>query len=329
MPQENQPTEGEKKEFLKREEISTMEKEVAGLRENEAQKEKERIASLNTEGKPVPPSPPSGPQEKNPEEPGLLIPKSAGKNTAFLKIIIRAGIIIFFFLIGLSIYWFLFVNNSAKESPQKNEPANNEPLNENPPETVIPAGGEATSSEPEEENPPAEEEPQDSEPEKETGPSIINRILSWGHYTPKTPRTIDTLIIHSAYNALGGDVYSVDKVIEEFRIYKVASHYLIDRNGIIYSLAPEKDVAYHAGTGVMPDGARKNVINNFSIGIELIYKNTDSPSPAQYEALAELTRYLKNNHPLISNNILGHENISSTKTDPWNFDWEYFDSLIE
>ena len=32
--------------------------------------------------------------------------------------------------------------------------------------------------------------------------NIINKIISWGHYTPSQSRKIDTLIIHSAYNAL-------------------------------------------------------------------------------------------------------------------------------
>tara|TARA_Y100000310_G_scaffold135656_3_gene134530 strand:- start:1887 stop:3383 length:1497 start_codon:yes stop_codon:yes gene_type:complete len=48
MPKEEEKKE-ERQEFLKREEIRTMEKDISGLREKEAKKERERIAKIKTE----------------------------------------------------------------------------------------------------------------------------------------------------------------------------------------------------------------------------------------------------------------------------------------
>ena len=161
-------------------------------------------------------------------------------------------------------------------------------------------------------------------------PSIVERILNWGYHVPETPRIIDTIIIHSAYNAIGGDVHDIEKVIEEFRTYGVTPHYLITRDGIIYQLAPDEAIAYHAGYGKMPDGSRKNIINFFSIGIELIHTKTESPNETQYQSLTQLTKQLREQYNIIFENILGHNQITpERKDDPWNFDWEYFKSLLE
>lgn len=163
---------------------------------------------------------------------------------------------------------------------------------------------------------------------KETTSLIFDKFVKWGHKTPLAPRAINTIIVHSVYDALGQDLYSLDGVIEEFKLYHVSSHYLIDRNGSIYRLVADKDIAYHAGTSKMPDG-RINV-NNFSIGIELIYHETESPVEAQYQSLAQLVKYLQSKYEIPSTYILGHKDIApSRKTDPWNFDWGKFNEMLK
>jgi len=153
--------------------------------------------------------------------------------------------------------------------------------------------------------------------------------LAWGYYIPGTPRTIDTIIIHSAYNAMGGDIHSLEGVLEEFELYKVTSHFIISRDGIIYQLAPEEAIAYHAGRGQMPDGSRKNVINNYSLGIELIYSETESPNDIQIEKLVELVSYFINKYEIPTENILEHEDVSlSGKEDMWNFEREELINLL-
>jgi hypothetical protein len=147
--------------------------------------------------------------------------------------------------------------------------------------------------------------------------NIISKLVSWG-YEKSGVRIIDTIIIHSSYNALGGDEYDVNKLISEYKSYGVSPHYLIDRQGKIYQLVVDKNIAYHAGASQAPDG-RKSV-NNFSIGIELMNTKEDKYTNEQYASLKNLIANLKNDYKI--KYVLGHNQIASDrKTDPWNFDW--------
>jgi len=152
---------------------------------------------------------------------------------------------------------------------------------------------------------------------KEDSIKVKNKLVSWG-FSVSSGRLIDTIILHSSYNALGGDEYDLDKLIYEYKEYGVAPHYLIDRKGDIYKLVEDKNIAYHAGVSKMPDG--RNSVNNFSIGIEIINTKTDDYEKEQYEATQKLIDYLKKEYKV--KYILGHEEIApDRKTDPWNFDW--------
>jgi hypothetical protein len=148
---------------------------------------------------------------------------------------------------------------------------------------------------------------------------IIQKLVGWGYTASSKPRSIDTIIIHSSYNALSNNPYDLNKLIEEYKSYGVAPHYLIDRNGKIYQLVSDQNIAYHAGESQMPDG-RTNV-NNFSLGIEIMTTEKDSPTDSQYQSLNELIKYIKQKYSI--KNILGHNQISpGRKTDPWNFNWD-------
>jgi len=116
MPEEIE----EKKEFLKREEIKTMQKDIAKFREIEAQKERERIAALKTEEKKVPErippevrrveGPPPIPPEKEKIPLDTLIPKpSIRKPSPLTKILVRGAIVIICLLIAGFFYWFFGV----------------------------------------------------------------------------------------------------------------------------------------------------------------------------------------------------------------------------
>ena len=151
-----------------------------------------------------------------------------------------------------------------------------------------------------------------------TSLAIENHLASWG-FAKSNGRTIDTIIIHSSYDALSGNFYSLEGLIKEYRQYGVAPHYLIDRQGIIYRLVEDKNVAYHAGVSLVPDG-RTNV-NGFSLGIEIMTTKTDSPTQEQYAALQKLIDFLKGSYKI--KYVLGHNQIAEgRKDDPWNFDWK-------
>jgi len=152
---------------------------------------------------------------------------------------------------------------------------------------------------------------------------IIQKLVSWG-YAPSNNRTIDTIIIHSSYNALGGNEYDLNKLIAEYKEYGVSPHYLVDRDGNTYQLVKTSNIAYHAGESKVPDG-RTNV-NNFSIGIEFMNTEDDRYTDKQYNSAKYLISYIKENYKI--KYILGHDQIASgRKTDPWNFSWSKIKSV--
>lgn len=145
-------------------------------------------------------------------------------------------------------------------------------------------------------------------------------------YHAKLSRNVDIIVIHST-RCLDGDPYDVKCAIDVFQHYKVASHYMIDRQGTIYRLVAEKDIAYQAGKSVLPQNGRK-MLNGSSIGIELLNSPADPPTELQYKALSELVKDIKTRYPI--KYIVGHSDIApKRKTDPWLFDWQKFNSLIK
>ncbi len=211
------PEEAPVQEFFKREEIKTMGRDVAALREAEAKEEKGRIASLRSEIKIQQPSPLESDKVKNetmfhrpPAPPispilkpeGSILPtpiippvpplprqspapQDEGGPTPpnLLKKIVIRGLIIF---LGLSVFGFGFWLWQGKESTAKKQPAETET---------------STST-------------QEIIPSEETiqMPTIQERLVTWGFLNIMATRTIDTVIVHSNYNALGGDPYDVEKV---------------------------------------------------------------------------------------------------------------------
>lgn len=153
----------------------------------------------------------------------------------------------------------------------------------------------------------------------QTGLEIIPRLTSFGFRTPPSKRSIDTIVLHSSYNASGGDVYNLEKIIGQYEQYGVGAHYLIARDGKIYQLVRESDIAYHAGESKMPDG-RKNV-NDFSIGVELVGTEESGFTNKQYDAVNDLIVDIKTRYKI--KDIVGHGDVApKRKTDPWKFDWK-------
>ena len=148
---------------------------------------------------------------------------------------------------------------------------------------------------------------------------IVDRFVSWG-FQKATSRTIDTMIIHSSYDATGSDPFDVDGVIAEWKALGVSPHYLIARDGTTYHLVADQDIAYHAGVSKMPPPDGRTNVNDFSIGVEMINTLDGKFTPAQYASLNSLIATLKSKYPI--KNILGHDQISpGRKTDPWGIDW--------
>lgn len=147
--------------------------------------------------------------------------------------------------------------------------------------------------------------------------SIKKILVTWG-YSTSGRKAIDTIVVHSVYNSLGGEQYNINKILDIFKSYNVSAHYVIDREGTVYQLVDEKHVSWHAGNSKMPDGRAD--VNSFSIGIELVNAENDQPTATQYAVLSSLIKQIEGRHNI--KYILGHNDIASgRKTDPWNFEW--------
>ena len=154
--------------------------------------------------------------------------------------------------------------------------------------------------------------------------NIIDKTVSFGMRTASL-RDINTIIVHSVFNASGGDIYDIDLIINQFARYHVSSHYVIGREGNIYQLVKEKNVSFHAGQSSLPNGQQG--VNLCSIGIELMDSIGTSPTEKQIQSLTLLVKDIQRRYPI--KYILRHSDIApGRKTDPWNMDWEDFMSRI-
>lgn len=156
---------------------------------------------------------------------------------------------------------------------------------------------------------------------------IIDKLINFGK-REVFHRDIDVIIIHSVYNTRGGNKYDIDSVIQQFRHYKVSSHYVIGRDGKVFRLVPEKEIAFHAGKSKLPDG--RTSVNACSIGIELISSDqpTDKPTNEQILTLSACVNDIQSRYKI--KYILRHSDIApSRKNDPWNMDWNEFLKTVD
>jgi len=149
---------------------------------------------------------------------------------------------------------------------------------------------------------------------------FIEKPVSSGKRTVLN-RNITAIIVHSTYNSFGDEKYDIDLIIKQFSRYRVSSHYVIGRDGLIYRLVKEKDVAFHAGKSQLPNG--QTGLNSRSIGIELMTSKEEAPTEQQIKSLTILVNDIKKRYKI--EYILRHSDIApNRKTDPWNMDWEGF-----
>ncbi|MSQ58634.1 MAG: 1,6-anhydro-N-acetylmuramyl-L-alanine amidase AmpD [Betaproteobacteria bacterium] len=102
---------------------------------------------------------------------------------------------------------------------------------------------------------------------------------------------------------------------------QVSSHFFIRRTGEVIQFVAANRRAWHAGQSRWRGRER---CNDFSIGVELEGTDHEAFADAQYEALARLTRALRERYPIAD--AAGHCDISpGRKTDPGpHFDWHRY-----
>ena len=141
----------------------------------------------------------------------------------------------------------------------------------------------------------------------------------------RSSKSITAIIIH--YTGMQSERESLKKLTSSGK--KVSCHYLINREGNIFSLVKDKNVAWHAGKSMW--GKYKN-LNKNSIGIELVNKGHrygyQKFTKIQVKRLAQLCKNLKKKYKIKNKFILGHSDIAPLrKIDPGEkFPWDYLSS---
>lgn len=108
------------------------------------------------------------------------------------------------------------------------------------------------------------------------------------NYRPRTPGVrVDTVLLHHTGDRSGAS--SLAWLTNPSS--GVSAHYLVDRDGTVYSLVPEERAAWHAGMGRLPwETCPAYDFNHRSVGVEIANAG-DGKEPfteAQYVALGEL-----------------------------------------
>jgi N-acetyl-anhydromuramyl-L-alanine amidase AmpD len=144
------------------------------------------------------------------------------------------------------------------------------------------------------------------------------------HHEPRRPGVaVDVLLLHAT-------VGSAAASLSWFRnpASRVSIHYLVDKQGRVYSLTPESLTAWHAGRASWQ--GRTN-LNACSIGVELENRNDGKdPYPqAQLDSLVDLARDLRTRWPI--QHYLTHAQVAvprGRKSDPRGFPMTWFLSRL-
>jgi|GEM_PF-930367 len=133
------------------------------------------------------------------------------------------------------------------------------------------------------------------------------------NYSPAKSRRVDTIVMHfiSGINVNRNrwdDPALARKILSD---YRVSAHYLVARDGIVYKLVDEHNIAWHAGGSIMPAPDNRKNVNGFSIGIEIIATEKSGFTDAQYDSLEKLVSGIKSRHPI--RNIVGHDEIAGKR----------------
>lgn len=155
--------------------------------------------------------------------------------------------------------------------------------------------------------------------------NTTDACVDFGYCLPDSVRNPDIILIHTSYCIAKNDSFNLKCILKSYQKHQVAAHYIIDRQGVIHKMVNEAQVAYHGGKGTLPDSNTQ--INTRSIGIEIINTKNDTITNSQYFSLHEIVKNCLYNYKI--KYITGHSDTApSRKSDPWNFDWKYFKSLL-
>lgn len=146
--------------------------------------------------------------------------------------------------------------------------------------------------------------------------TIQERLVDQGWNAPATPRAINTIILHSVAHS-EADPYNLDGILETFSARNVSYHYLIGRDGTIWRTVPDSQIAFHAFDR-----------NYSSLGIGMVYQESEEPADIQYKALVFLLLELQKRYTISLESILLYSEARTDRYTPWNFDRNRLKELL-
>lgn len=163
--------------------------------------------------------------------------------------------------------------------------------------------------------------------------AVGGRVEHFWSDNPRLPAVIDTILICSLYNPESEDRFVAKACRDFLNLSEESMHFLINRMGIIFQSVPVEYSAWYAGRSRMPHPDAREGVNRFGIGIGVIGDEESEVNEEQYSSLVLLLAQIFQQFPI--QNVLGRQDVSvgelgsDQKTDPWNFDWAYFFSLLK
>jgi N-acetylmuramoyl-L-alanine amidase len=134
------------------------------------------------------------------------------------------------------------------------------------------------------------------------------------------PAHIDMLVLH--YTGMVSAEAAIERLCDPEA--KVSAHYVVEENGTIWRLVPERLRAFHAGLSCWEG---KTDLNAVSLGIEIVNPGHEwgyRPfTETQMVSLERLCRNLISRHSIPAHRVVGHSDIApDRKSDPGElFDW--------
>lgn len=127
---------------------------------------------------------------------------------------------------------------------------------------------------------------------------IRNYISPRNKRRPKRPHT-RYIVLHTTEGKEKGSLQKIRRRGE--------AHYVIGLKGRVYRIIDKSRIATHAGRSYWEGN---KVIDNFSIGIEVVGYHNKEFKAAQYESLRELLRQLKSLYRISDKNVLTHSMVA-------------------
>ena len=148
----------------------------------------------------------------------------------------------------------------------------------------------------------------------------VRERLSPNHDGRGEPMRIDMLVLH--YTGMTSAAAALDRLCDPAA--RVSAHYVVEEEGTVWQLVPERCRAWHAGRSYW-QGERE--LNAVSIGVEIVNPGHEWGYRAfpetQMAAVERLCRDLLSRHAIPPDRVVGHSDIApDRKTDPGElFDW--------